>query len=289
MSHVENGWFHEIHNYMDLGISLAVEIEEVLFQGKSDYQDIQVFRSKKFGNMLVLDGLIQCTEWDEFAYQEMIANLPLYSHPNPKKVLVIGGGDGGVLREVAKHPMVKQIVLCELDEKVIEVSKQFLPKMALGFSHPKVTVCIEEGTKYMQQTEDRFDIIINDCTDPVGPGLGLYSREFYENIHKVLNPGGILCSQGESQWFDHLLLKDIITFAKELFPRVAYAYAPMPTYLGGQIGFILCSKNQETKFSEPVRFLSDKDLEVFGMKYYNSEIHKSAFCLPQFSKHRLGL
>ncbi|MBR7784813.1 hypothetical protein KDM89_22025, partial [Undibacterium sp. LFS511W] len=94
-------WFHEIHNYMDLGISLAVEIEEVLFQGKSDYQDIQVFRSKKFGNMLVLDGLIQCTEWDEFAYQEMIANLPLYSHPNPKKVLVIGGGDGGVLREGA--------------------------------------------------------------------------------------------------------------------------------------------------------------------------------------------
>lgn len=274
---------------MDLGISLALEIDEVLYQEKSEYQDIQVYRSKKFGNVLVLDGLIQCTELDEFTYQEMIANLPLYSHPNPKKVLVIGGGDGGVLREVTKHPLVEEVVLCELDEKVIEVSKRFLPKMAMGFSHPKVKICIKDGIKYLEQTDNQFDIIINDCTDPVGPGLGLYSKKFYEQMQKVLKEDGILCSQGESQWFDHELLKDMLDFCKTIFPDVAYAYAPMPTYLGGQIGFILCSKNKDVKLGEPIRYLSEGELDAYELSYYNSDIHKSAFCLPQFSKRRLGL
>ncbi|GAB1607908.1 spermidine synthase-like [Argonauta hians] len=289
MSYVENGWFHEVHSYMDLGLSLAVKIEEVLYQERSSYQQIQVFKSTKYGNMLVLDGLIQCTEWDEFAYQEMIANLPLYSHPNPAKVLIIGGGDGGVLREVTKHPLVEQIVLCELDEKVIEVSKKYLPGMSAGFSDPRVTVHIEEGTKFLQHTTDCFDIIINDCTDPVGPGLSLYSKQFYEDVHRALTCEGVICAQGESQWFDHVLLKEILTFAKELFPKVGYAYTQTPTFLGGECGFILCSKNQETVFGDPVRRLTEAELQGFHMKYYNSDIHSCSFCLPQFSKTRLGL
>ncbi|MCL4169139.1 UNVERIFIED_CONTAM: hypothetical protein GTU68_045442 [Idotea baltica] len=153
--------------------------------------------SETYGNTLVLDGLIQVTQRDEFPYQEMLANLPLQCHPNPRDVLVIGGGDGGVVREVTKHPQVENIVLCEIDEDVIEVSKRFLPFCAKGFDSPKLKIVVEDGFKFLESNKGKFDVIITDSSDPIGPGESLFKKEFYELIKNSLKNDGILCSQGK--------------------------------------------------------------------------------------------
>lgn len=269
------------------GQALSLEVEEVLFEGKSKYQDIIVFKSASHGKVLVLDGVIQCTESDEFSYQEMITFLPLNSHPCPKKVLIIGGGDGGVIREVIKHPAVESIVLCEIDEKVIEVSKKYLPKMACGFSSSKLTQFIGDGFEYMKEHVNEFDVIITDSSDPVGPAESLFQRGYYELMKKALKPDGILCCQGECLWLDLSLIKSMVDFSKDLFPVVNYGFTTIPTYPCGQIGFIMCSKNKDTRFEDPVTVFTESEVEQMGLKYYNAEVHKSAFVLPQFAKKKL--
>lgn len=286
MNRIQNGWFSEINKQWP-GQALSLEVEEVLFEGKSKYQDIIVFKSTSHGKVLVLDGVIQCTESDEFSYQEMITFLPLNSHPCPKKVLIIGGGDGGVIREVIKHPAVESIVLCEIDEKVIEVSKKYLPKMACGFSSSKLTQFIGDGFEYMKEHVNEFDVIITDSSDPVGPAESLFQRGYYELMKKALKPDGILCCQGECLWLDLSLIKSMVDFSKDLFPVVNYGFTTIPTYPCGQIGFIMCSKNKDTRFEDPVTVLTDSEVEQMGLKYYNAEVHKSAFVLPQFAKKKL--
>ncbi|XP_053704720.1 spermidine synthase isoform X2 [Synchiropus splendidus] len=244
--------------------------------------------SKTYGNVLVLDGVIQCTERDEFAYQEMIANLPLCSHPCPKKVLIIGGGDGGVLREVVKHPLVESVVLCEIDEDVINVSKKFLPAMAKGFFDPKLSLHVGDGFEFMKKNQDAFDIIITDSSDPVGPAESLFKETYYQLMKTALKKDGILCSQGECQWLHLELIKEMQTFCKTLFPVVDYAYTTIPTYPSGQIGFMLCSKNHETHFQKPVKELSDEERESMQLKYYNTDIHKASFVLPEFARKVLN-
>lgn len=286
MNRIQNGWFSEINKQWP-GQALSLEVEEVLFEGKSKYQDIIVFKSTSHGKVLVLDGVIQCTESDEFSYQEMITFLPLNSHPCPKRVLIIGGGDGGVIREVIKHPAVESIVLCEIDEKVIEVSKKYLPKMACGFSSSKLTQFIGDGFEYMKEHVNEFDVIITDSSDPVGPAESLFQRGYYELMKKALKPDGILCCQGECLWLDLSLIKSMVDFSKDLFPVVNYGFTTIPTYPCGQIGFIMCSKNKDTRFEDPVTVLTESEVEQMGLKYYNAEVHKSAFVLPQFAKKKL--
>lgn len=286
MNRIQNGWFSEINKQWP-GQALSLEVEEVLFEGKSKYQDIIVFKSASHGKVLVLDGVIQCTESDEFSYQEMITFLPLNSHPCPKKVLIIGGGDGGVIREVIKHPAVESIVLCEIDEKVIEVSKQYLPKMACGFSSSKLTQFIGDGFEYMKEHVNEFDVIITDSSDPVGPAESLFQRGYYELMKKALKPDGILCCQGECLWLDLSLIKSMVDFSKDLFPVVNYGFTTIPTYPCGQIGFIMCSKNKDIRFEDPVTVFTESEVEQMGLKYYNAEVHKSAFVLPQFAKKKL--
>uniref|UniRef100_A0A8C9JR44 Spermidine synthase n=1 Tax=Panthera tigris altaica TaxID=74533 RepID=A0A8C9JR44_PANTA len=195
--------------------------------------------SKSYGNVLVLDGVIQCTERDEFSYQEMIANLPLCSHPNPRKVLIIGGGDGGVLREVLKHSSVESVVQCEIDEDVIRVSKKFLPGMAVGYSSSKLTLHVGDGFEFMKQNQDAFDVIITDSSDPMGPAESLFKESYYQLMKTALKDDGVLCCQGECQWLHLDLIKEMRQFCKSLFPVVAYAYCSIPTYPSGQIGFFL--------------------------------------------------
>ncbi|KAJ8312994.1 hypothetical protein KUTeg_010367 [Tegillarca granosa] len=166
MSSIDKTWFREL-NDMWAGYCVSLEIEEILFQEKSKYQDILIFKSKSFGNVLVLDGIIQCSERDEFAYQEMIAHIPLSCHPNPKKVLVVGGGDGGVVREVLKHPSVQSVILCEIDQMVIDACKKFLPVMAQSFDDPRLTVHVGDGVKFMKDHKGEFDVIITDAPDPI--------------------------------------------------------------------------------------------------------------------------
>lgn len=281
MNSLKHGWFSEADTIYP-GYCSSFKVDEILVDEKSKYQHILVFRSKQFGRVLVLDNAIQCTEFDEFSYQEMITFLPLNSHPNPRQVLVIGGGDGGVVREVVKHLSVDKVYQCEIDERVIEVSKEHLPFLAKGFSSPKLNLHIGDGSEFMRKHTNSFDVIITDSSDPVGPAEILFKKSYYEAMKQALRPNGIVCCQCESMWFNLDLIKGMVGFCRTLFPCVAYAYTTIPTYPGGHIGFLLCSLNPDTRFSDPVIKFTDDDIKKLNLRYYSREIHQMAFVLPQF-------
>ncbi|KAH9247893.1 spermidine synthase [Batrachochytrium salamandrivorans] len=282
---VKDGWFKETAALWP-GQAMTLEVKEILHHEKSLFQDVLVFESTHHGNVLVLDGVIQCTERDEFAYQEMITHLPMNAHPDPKKVLVIGGGDG-VLREVVKHECVEQVTLVEIDEAVIKASKQFLPAMAAGFQHPKATIHVGDGFEYLKNNLGAYDVIITDSSDPVGPAEALFQESFYELMRNSLLPGGIICTQGECQWLHLPLIKTVISASRKIYPVVEYAWAAVPTYPCGQIGFILCCNEAGRNLKVPTRRFA-QDFERANLKYYNAEVHSSAFVLPQFTSNALG-
>ena len=211
------------------GQAMTLKVEEILHTEKSLYQDVLVFRSSTYGNVLILDGVIQCTERDEFSYQEMITHLPMASHPNPEHVLVIGGGDGGVIREVLKHSTVKHVTLCDIDEAVVRVSKEYLPHMSSIFKDPRVTVFIGDGFKFLPEHENEYDVIITDSSDPVGPAAALFEAPYFTLLKKALKEGGHMSTQGESLWLHLPLIKELRETTKRLFPVAEYAYTTIPT------------------------------------------------------------
>lgn len=280
MDLIFDGWFHE-RGTLWPGQAMSIEVKEVLYHGRSKFQDVLVFSSTNHGNVLVLDGVIQVTERDEFAYQEMMAHIPLFAHPNPEKVLVIGGGDGGILREIAKHPGVKEIYICEIDEDVIIYSKKYLPTLAEGYQDPRVTVKIMDGAKFMEENQDVFDVIITDSSDPIGPASVLFETPFYNAMHKSLRDGGIVCTQGESVWLHLDIIKPLMDSIRQTYSTVEYAYTTIPTYPSGQIGFIVAGKNRGT-CKKPLKEPSVEQTNL--LKYYSSEIHEASFVLPAFAK-----
>jgi len=283
---MKTGWFSEF-SAMWAGQAFSLEVEKVLHQEKTKFQDLMILQTKTYGRVLILDGVIQCTERDEFSYQEMMSFLPLSAHPCPKSVLIIGGGDGGVAREVAKYPTVERIVQCEIDDRVIDLSKKYLPFMAQGFDSPKLQLHVGDGFEFMGKHESEFDVIITDSSDPIGPAESLFGETYYKLAAAALKPGGILCSQGENQWYHSKLISEMVTFCKNIFPTVSYAYTSIPTYPGGQIGLLLCSKDLTTKFDEPLRTFTDEECEKMNLRYYSSEIHRASFVLPRFAKKEI--
>ncbi|EGX95900.1 spermidine synthase [Cordyceps militaris CM01] len=289
----KDGWFREI-SHMWPGQAMTLKVEKVLHHEKSKYQDVLVFKSTDYGHVLVLDNVIQCTERDEFSYQEMITHLAMNSHPNPKKVLVIGGGDGGVLREVVKHDCVEEAILCDIDEltpspnqAVPRVSKQFLPEMATGLTHAKSTVHIGDGFKFLDDYKNTFDVIITDSSDPDGPAESLFQKPYFQLLHDALREGGVITTQGsENQWLHLALITQLKKDCKEIFPVVEYAYTTIPTYPSGQIGFMVCSKDASRDVKVPVRSWTPAEEEA-KCRYYNAEIHKASFVLPNFAKKAL--
>ena len=239
---VMKGWFSEVSDEMWPGQALSLKMNEVLFKGKSDFQDVMVFDSANYGKVLVLDGVIQATERDEFSYQEMIAHLPLCALRYPaKKVLVVGGGDGGVLREITRHASVEHLDIAELDAMVVDVSKRFFPGMSCGFDDPRVHLHITDGIKWVDDApESTYDAIIVDSSDPVGPASVLFEKPFFEKIHKALKPGGVVCTQGECVWLHVDLIKDVLEMCKGIFAggSVYYGFTTIPTYprRGGGLG-----------------------------------------------------
>jgi len=279
-----DGWFHE-RGPLWPGQAFTLKIKEVLYHKKSQFQDVLVFESETYGKVFVLDGVIQCTERDECSYQEMMAHIPLYAHPSPKKVLVIGGGDGGVLREIARHPCVEEIVICELDADVIQISKKYLPFMAKGFDDPRVTVHIKDGAKFMEENLAEFDVIITDSSDPVGPACVLFETPFYKAMHGSLREGGIICTQGECVWLHVHLIRPLVKAIEPLFDTVEYAYCTIPSYPSGQIGFVIATKGGEKGCKVPVREAEEGVLKE--LRYYTPEIHQAAFVLPAFAKRAI--
>ncbi|MFH2093626.1 MAG: spermidine synthase [Pseudomonadota bacterium] len=273
-----DGWFSEICPSWP-GIANCFKIEKILYSKQSKFQQIDVYKTQHHGNMLVLDGLIQLTQLDEFAYQEMLAHVPLFAHPDPKYVLVIGGGDGGVLREVARHPGIESIDFCEIDEAVMAVSKQFLPEMACGFDDPRVNIYIEDGNGFVQKRHNRYDVIIVDSSDPIGPATKLFEKPFYQALKSALRPNGLVASQGESFFLHQDCVKKLAGITKQVFPIQAYAYIIVPTYPGGHIGVCLGSlgPNPEKPNRLVVPAIQDQ------LKYYTPQIHEACFVLPHFA------
>ena len=273
------------------GQALSLQVDSVLFDQRSEYQHVLVFESVTWGKVLILDGVIQLTERDEMAYQEMIAHLPLFSHPNPEHVLIIGGGDGGVIREVVKHEQVKSITICEIDRVVIDAGKRFFPSVAAAWDDPRLTLHEGDGAVFMQRPDQqrRYDVIICDSSDPIGPAQSLFESPFYSAMHAALRPGGRVCTQAESLWMHLPLIQRLLTDSIAIFANAEYATTQIPTYPAGQIGFLLCCKEKEGRgagggrlpsCATPVRKIPKADQIKF--RFYTSALHSAAFVLPAF-------
>ncbi len=280
MTKIMNGWFSEVCE-MWPGTALSIKIKEHLVSKQSKFQKIDLYETEAWGKMLVLDEIIQLTEKDEFSYQEMMAHIPLFSHPNPENVLVIGGGDGGILREIARHDCVKNIDICEIDEEVINFAKEYLPFTAVGFDDPRVTVNIADGSEFIKTRQHYYDVIIVDSSDPIGPGEALFTKEFFSTMKTALKDDGIISNQAESFYMHPDVVKNIMTIFSQLFPIYSYAYILIPTYPGGNIGTGLGSFKYDVK--NPCRKPSEELAQQ--LKYYTTDVHKAAFVLPKFGEY----
>ncbi|KAL6889017.1 hypothetical protein ACP4OV_010043 [Aristida adscensionis] len=271
----------------------SLKVEKILYQGKSPYQEVLVFESSTYGKVLVLDGIVQLTDKDECAYQEMITHLPLCSVPSPKKVLVIGGGDGGVLREICRHSSVESIDICEIDQLVIDVCKDFFPQLSVGFEDPRVRLHVGDAVEFLRNApEGTYDAIIVDSSDPIGPAQELVEKPFFDTIARALRPGGVLCNQAESMWLHTHLIQDMLSICRETFKgSVHYAWTSVPTYPSGVIGFLLCAKEgPQVNFLTPINPIEKLEGATKAgreIRFYNSEIHRAAFVIPTFAKREL--
>lgn len=235
---------------------------------------MDVVETLQYGNMLVLDGCVMTTDKDEFVYHEMLAHVPLHTHPNPKKVLVVGGGDGGIIREVIKHPSVERAVLAEIDGRVIEVSKTYFPHIASALSDPRVDVQVTDGIVHVEQHPGEYDVILVDSTDPIGPAVGLFSKAFYQSVHRALKPDGIFAAQTESPFANKELITRIQQDVREIFPRTHLYLASIPTYPTGLWSFTIGSKQHDP--------LAVTESRVEDTRYYTAAVHQAAFALPKF-------
>ncbi|WP_101842349.1 spermidine synthase [Halobacillus sp. Marseille-P3879] len=257
---------------------ITAKVNRSLHKEKTEFQDLEMLQTEEWGNMLVLDDMVMTTEKDEFVYHEMLAHIPLFTHPSPKKVLVVGGGDGGVIREVLKHDSVEKAVLVEIDGKVIEYSKQYLPSIAGTLEDPRVDVQVGDGFMHIANSEREYDVIMVDSTEPVGPAVNLFTKGFYEGIAKALKEDGILVAQTDNPWFKADLIRQVCADVKETFPITKVYTANIPTYPSGLWTFTMGSK-----IYDPTQVPAERFTDI-DTKYYTDELHAASFVLPKFVK-----
>lgn len=270
MKHLEL-WFSE---YQTKNVKLSFRIKEILYATQSEYQKISVYETEDFGRLLTLDDLVMLTTKDEYIYHEMISHVPMLTHGNASKVLVIGGGDGGTVRELLKHP-VKEVHLVEIDKEVVETSKKYFPSVSCGLTDPRVKIFYEDGIEFVKKNKG-YDVIIIDSTDPIGPAEGLFSTQFYKNVYSALNEDGIVVAQTETPILLGDLVRKIYKDMSSVFAYTNMYTAVIPTYPGALWTFTMGSKtiNPVTK-----EISSMPNLDT---KYYTRELHKSYFILPPF-------
>lgn len=269
----------------DENIALSLRASgEVLYDQTSPYQRIRIYDSYGFGKTLTIDNMVMCTEKDEKNYHEMISHPAIFAHGDVRNVLVIGGGDGGTIREVLKHDTVEKVTMIEIDEKVVEASKKFLPQLSQAFDNKKLDLQIGDGIKYVDQTKDEvFDLILIDGSDPVGPARGLFSEKFYESCKRILKKNGILVTQGESPIFNNAVFIELNSCLKKVFgsKRVKVYLFHIPTYPSGIWSFQMASKDSV----DPGK-INDMDVAKFvrqnKLVYYNENIHRASFVLPNY-------
>ncbi len=281
MDNKNSDWFEETHE----NVALRFRLKERLFSQQSDFQKVEVVETQGHGTLLAHDGMIMVTEKDEFVYHDMITHVPLFTHPNPKNILVIGGGDGGTVREVLRHPSVEKVTMVEIDGMVVEACKKFIPQTASQLENSKVTLLIQDGVKFMKESEETFDVIIVDSSEPIGPATPLFNVDFYKDVAARLSDQGIVVSQGESPYYDMKMQKVLVKILAEVFPKVhIYNYCNM-SYPSGLWSFTFASKNLcPFKDFDPNRVKMD-------CQYYSKAIHYGAFMLPQFmlNEHKESL
>ncbi len=269
-------WLEKLHNY----VGQFFKINSIIINKNSKFQKIFIFKNNKFGKILVLDNILQTTTYDEFIYHEMICLIPIFSHPNPKDILIIGGGDGGCLKQITKLHFIKSITLVEIDKKIIKYSKKYLFKIHKNsFYDKRVKIIIDNGINYLNNTKKKFDIIIIDGTDPIGPGKNLFTKNFYFYCSKTLNNNGIIVSQSGTYMLQKKEALNNLKNIKKIFNITGFYNASVPTYYGGNILFIWGSNNINIK--KPLIKEQNK-INKYKFKYYNINIHKSSFILPQF-------
>lgn len=268
-----NVWFYEEHKE---NLRISYRVKKVLAHKKTNYQELVVLDMENYGRTLVLDGAVQTTVRDEFIYHEMIAHVPLFTHPNPEKVLVIGGGDGGTVRETLKHKEVKEVHLVEIDPEVVAAAREYFPEISSGLINERVHIHYTDGIKFVAEKEAAFDVIIVDSSDPVGPAVGLFGAEFYANVARALKPDGLFVAQTESPWGNEDILPRIYAGIRASFPIVRMYLATVPTYPGWLWSFTLGSKKYDP-LAVDVNRIPD-----LGFRYYTPELHRAAFVLPRF-------
>lgn len=276
-------WYTE--NHTDY-VRFSIKVDRQLYSGKSEFQQIDIFESTEFGRFLTLDGLMMLTEKDEFIYHDMIVHIPMATNPNIKKVLVIGAGDGGTIRELTRYQAIEKIDMVEIDEKVVDVCKEFLPQTASKLDDPRVKINFEDGLKFVRTKADEYDLIIVDSTDPFGPGEGLFTKEFYGNCYNALKFDGILVNQHESPYYIEYArsMNRAHLRIKELFPICKVYQAHIPTYPSGHWLFGFASKKYDPL---NVDFDTWKKLGL-KTRYYNTDLHKGCFALPTYVKELLN-
>ncbi len=271
-------WFSEQHTP---NVKFSLKVDKQLFSETSEFQRIDIFDSAEFGRMLVLDGKIMLTEKDEFIYHEMIAHVPMCANPEVKKVLLVGGGDGGTARELLKYDTIEKIDLVEIDEAVVHACKKFIPQTAACLDNPKVKIFFEDGLKFIRRVEDEYDLIIVDPTDPFGPGEGLFTKEFYGNCRHALKADGIMVNQHENPYYskDAAAMQRAHKRIGDSFPVSSVYQIHIPTYPSGHWLFGFASKK-----IHPIADANFEKWQALNVQtnYYNTKIHSGAFALPTY-------
>ncbi|MGI6120404.1 MAG: polyamine aminopropyltransferase [Desulfosporosinus sp.] len=277
-------WFTEHHTE---NARFSIKVNKLLYSDQSEFQRIDVYNSPEFGNFFTLDGYIMLTERDEFIYHEMIVHVPMATNPQIKNVLVIGAGDGGTIRELTRYNTIEHIDMVEIDKMVVDVCRKYLPQTACKLDDPRLKLYFEDGLKFVRTKENAYQLIIVDSTDPFGPGEGLFTKEFYGNCFKALTADGILVNQHESPFYkeDAKVMQRTHKRIRKFFPVCKVYQAHIPTYPSGHWLFGFASKTFDP--------LSDIDEQAWNSlelrtKYYNTEIHKGSFALPNYVKELLS-
>lgn len=264
-------------------VKFSMRVKETLYSKKSQFQQIDIIDTYDFGKVLVIDGWTMITEKDEFIYHEMITHVPMMVNKNVKNILVIGAGDGGTVRELTRFPFVERIDMVELDEEVVLASREHLTFTANKLDDKRVNLYFQDGIKFVEGKENIYDLIIVDSTDPIGPGEGLFTRDFYRNCYKALTQEGILVNQGESPYYDmnKKEMKRSNEKLKDIFPICEVYQYVIPTYPSGYWFFGFASKKLH-----PVKDFNEDYYNELNLKdkYYNAEIHKASFALPNYVK-----
>jgi len=271
-------WYRELH---DSRSGLTIKVKRIIESTESKFQRIDVLDTDDYGKLLILYGSIMVADNDLGSYNEMISHVPLFVHPNPEKVLIIGGGDGGALTNIMKHPEVKKAVMCEIDKKVVEISKKYFPKLTRGLKDRRARVVFEDGKKYIQNTKEKFDVIMLDLSDPIGPAADLFQKKFHKKVYDSLNPDGIMVAQTESPFYNQKTVSRMFDNLRDVFPIVKMYLAHVPIYPSGCWSFAFCSRKYH-----PIIDLDIKRFKKLRLKndYYNLDTHIGAFALPEYIK-----